>query len=154
MSRLGRRILGKLRIDPSGCMVWTGQLDRDGYGVLRVGRRMMRVARVVFLGAGRPLPKGHVVRHTCDTPACANPAHLVAGTQLANVQDMDRRGRRVNAPARGTKQGLAKLTDEVVRSARAAHRQGQSAAALAREHGVGHATMLDVVRGRTWKHVQ
>jgi hypothetical protein len=34
-----------------------------------------------------------VVRHTCDNPACINPAHLVKGSQKENVSDMLQRQR-------------------------------------------------------------
>jgi hypothetical protein len=34
-----------------------------------------------------------VVRHSCNTPACINPAHLRVGTQRDNMQDMIQAGR-------------------------------------------------------------
>jgi hypothetical protein len=40
-----------------------------------------------------PIPEGMVVRHTCDTPACCNPNHLIAGSQQENVDDMYERER-------------------------------------------------------------
>jgi len=39
------------------------------------------------------LNKGKVVMHSCDTPACVNPAHLSLGTQLDNIRDRVMKGR-------------------------------------------------------------
>lgn len=36
------------------------------------------------------------ILHTCDNPICCNPAHLLLGTQLLNVQDMIRKARHRN----------------------------------------------------------
>ncbi len=35
-----------------------------------------------------------MVRHTCDNIKCLNPEHLIPGTVIDNVRDMDERGRR------------------------------------------------------------
>jgi hypothetical protein len=42
---------------------------------------------------GEALPDGMLVRHTCDTPGCFNPHHLLAGSHSTNAQDMLDRGR-------------------------------------------------------------
>ncbi len=40
-----------------------------------------------------PLPKGVVLRHTCDNRLCMNPNHLEPGTEQDNVRDMMQRQR-------------------------------------------------------------
>ncbi len=73
-----------------GCWLWTACIMRK-YGVYR----RWRAHRVAYALTNGPIPAGSVVCHTCDTPTCCNPAHLVLGTQLDNIRDMDRKGRRV-----------------------------------------------------------
>ncbi len=98
---------------PEHCVIWPGKLDKDGYGCLWAGKykRAHRVFYSLFLGE---IPSGMVVRHTCDTPACVNPAHLEVGTQTENIGDRVRRKR----TAHGTKSGQAKLNADQVRAIR------------------------------------
>ena len=46
-----------------------------------------------FMNAWGPVPKGMIVRHTCDNRACINPMHLQIGTHADNMRDMATRGR-------------------------------------------------------------
>lgn len=81
----------------SGCWLWHGSCYKRGrpYGIVRRWRRGQKYAhRLAYEAAYGPIPAGKVVRHSCDTPACVNPNHLVLGTQAENVADMDARGRR------------------------------------------------------------
>ena len=89
------------------------------------------------------------VCHKCDTPLCVNPDHLFLGTAKDNVDDMDRKGRRVNAQAKGTRHGMARLTEDEVMAIRASNDK-QNAIAL--RFGV-HKTLVSLIKcGKVWKH--
>lgn len=131
-----------------GCWLWKAKIDRDGYGYLSVnGRRKLAHRFSYELHNGTALQRGEVVRHTCDTPACVNPAHLLAGTQLDNVADRQQRGR----VARGERNGRAKLDAEKVNSIRAAQALGATDDDLATFYGVSAAVIYDIRRGKTWR---
>lgn len=70
-------------IDPVfGCRLWTGPLDKDGYGFH--GRtRAHTKAWVDELG---PVPEGFVLDHLCKVRQCVALHHLEAVTQSENLK--------------------------------------------------------------------
>jgi hypothetical protein len=62
---------------PTGCWRWQGALDKDGYAVVRVGKKVRRGHDVTWeIFHGRPIPPGHQPDHVCRNTSCVNPAHL------------------------------------------------------------------------------
>jgi hypothetical protein len=122
------------------CWLWRGPTDDDGYGLTRFRGPNRRATHVALELDGRPLLPGEVARHTCDTPRCVNPLHLVAGTQRDNAQDKLDRGR-------GHRQRLM-LADALEIRRRAG--LGERPADLAREYGVSPAHISNIIAGRTW----
>lgn len=78
---------------PNGCRIWQGSKNQHGYGMCKVGSKSSRAHRALHFYYNPQADKAHVVMHTCDTPACVNPAHLKAGTVQENVLDMHTKGR-------------------------------------------------------------
>lgn len=83
-------------MDLSTCVLWTGRLDGEGYGLERGGKRAHVVA---YEAAHGPIPRQTprlVVRHLCHRRRCVNAAHLAIGTDADNARDRVRAGRGAN----------------------------------------------------------
>lgn len=81
-----------------GCWEWLGPKNSGGYGAMSLPdqhRGPLAAHRISFAIAHGRTPAGRVIMHSCDNPACVNPAHLRAGTQEENYQEAMARGRRV-----------------------------------------------------------
>lgn len=131
------------RVTESGCWIWMGGLDKDGYGIMTTNVFAHRASYAQYVGE---IPRGLCVCHRCDVRCCVNPNHLFLGTNRDNTADRVSKGR----GALGSRNGLAKLTDQVV-----AHIRGSSepARTLAQRYGVTHRTILLARRGETWRHL-
>ena len=131
--------------DPiSGCWLWTGAIDKDGYGHIAVYSKKVKAHRLSVKLSGRDIA-GKVVRHRCDNPGCVNPDHLLTGTQADNVRDMYDRKR--NGHISGEKHHRAKLTDVDVADIRsvAVMGVGGNIKSLAKRYGVNDNTIRALV---------
>lgn len=141
--------------DLDGCWEWTSTRTAAGYGVLGVRGRRIYAHRMSFELHHRALDDGEQACHSCDNPPCVNPGHLFAGTQLDNMRDMIRKGRRRpdSVSPRGEDHPAAKLTEGKVLAIRAAARSGVTRRELAERYGVSQGCIDGVVSRRKWGHV-
>jgi len=147
---LEQKLLAKT-IKRGECLIWTGQKNKKGYGLLRLDGRLQRAHRLMCELHHGEIPIGSVVMHSCDNPACVAPAHLSAGTQLENIQDMHNKGRAVFN--HGEDHPSTKITAVQVAEIRArykSHDRKNGGPALAREFGVHQKTILAIVHGKHW----
>lgn len=79
--------------DVDECWIWTGGLEsQGGYGRWRPpGGDVIATHRWSFLAHHGPTDEP-VIRHQCDVRCCANPHHLIDGTQAQNIRDTVERG--------------------------------------------------------------
>jgi hypothetical protein len=73
------------------------------YGGFKVAGVMHYAHRWAWVRANGPIPEGQKVLHTCDVPACVNPAHLFLGTQAANMADKVAKGRQAKGETHGSR---------------------------------------------------
>jgi hypothetical protein len=71
-------LLKKISLDErTGCWVWLGAKNQDGYGRFwRQARRRTVVHRWMYEKYVGPVPNGMELHHTCGNRACINPEHL------------------------------------------------------------------------------
>lgn len=132
------------------CWIWTGTVDRDGYGtfsIFNTGNRIRGSHRVSAWLDGRD-PRGHTVCHTCDNPCCVNPAHLVVADVVWNNADKTAKGRNARFP--GSTNHKSKLTEQDVLDIRADTRHYKE---IAKERGLHPETIRMAKTGTTWRHI-
>lgn len=148
---------------PDGCWLWTRGKTRAGYGVFHPRHNVnVLTHRLAWMLTNGDIPAGMCICHDCpagDDPACCNPAHVFLGTHKDNMRDGYAKGRfkarDADPVCKGSRHGVSKLNEELVRQIRASYDAGlMNQYELAREHGVTQATVWGVVNRKTWRHVE
>lgn len=150
----------------NGCWRWIGTKSGGswvghGYGQLWHNGRMRNAHRVSWELHHGVIPAGLCVLHKCDVPECVNPNHLFLGTHADNAHDRDGKGRtskgdkhfshtRPELCLRGEKHGMTKLTEAQMRAIEAS---GLPRKELAAQFGVSKATVANIKRHKTWRHL-
>lgn len=76
------------------CWEWSGALNTNGYGVVKVRGRLELAHRMALAVAlGRPIREGLHALHACDNRRCVRPRHLREGTREENMAECVARGR-------------------------------------------------------------
>lgn len=147
---LWRKLLSRGIPEPnSGCLLWLGAVNADGYGWTGVGDgKTDAVHRLSWKLNKGPIPDGLHVLHRCDVRSCFEPTHLFLGTHDANMADRNAKGR-----ARGgrTKPKNTILNEDAVRAIRAATGTQRE---IAKRFGIHFGTVNDLLLGKTWKDVR
>lgn len=128
------------------CWEWTGCKSHWGYGDFKLDGASTPAHRVAVQLAGVKLGSDDVVMHSCDNPACCNPAHLLVGTHATNVADRVAKRR----SAAGARNGRAKLSEEQVIAIRADER---TLTEVAKDYGVCIATISHIRKRKIWQHI-
>lgn len=128
-----------------GCWLWQASRYPRGYGQFvlprdEYGTQPRAYAhRVAYVLAYGDIPPGFLVMHSCDTPPCVNPAHLVLGTQADNMADAKAKGR-----LGGPRPSRQKISDAQVDEIRAST---EKYAVLAQRYGVSVTCISHVKNG-------
>ena len=68
----------------SGCWLWTGSCNDQGYGNFKYFGRVEKAHRVAYRLYVGPIPTNMELDHLCRVPQCVNPAHLEPVTHWEN----------------------------------------------------------------------
>lgn len=85
-------------ITAGDCLIWTGALNKDGYGLFRDGTTGL-AHRFAWARVNGPIPTGLEIDHRCWNRACVNPAHLRLATNKQN-------GENQKGPTRSNQSGI------------------------------------------------
>ena len=136
-----------LPVTESGCWLWTGRCNNNGYGFFfkNSENRVMlahRFSYETFIGT---IPPGLHVLHKCDVSSCVNPNHLSIGSQSENIQQcMDRNRHHRNI---GVLNGHAKLSPAEIEKIISDNRTVRE---IARDYGVHNSTICRVKTNKSW----
>lgn len=157
-----------LMVGPRECWLWQAGFFNTGYGRFWNDGKRKLAHRIAFeLWWGVSLPSSLDVCHNCpggDNRACCNPAHLLIGDAKWHAEDKVAKGQMASGKkhgdkmreraARGEQAGSAKLNEAQVKEILARFLQGASRSQLAREFKVSWNAIYDIVREKTWRHLQ
>ncbi len=132
----------------SGCHLWAGARDRDGYGRINVNginRTAHTVSYELYTGE---IPDDLMVLHRCDTPPCVNPNHLFLGSHLDNKHDSMSKKRH----AYGTRVHSCSLTAAKVEKIRKEY-PGMTLIELGKLYDVDSTTVWKIVTRKSWRHL-
>jgi hypothetical protein len=140
------------RADADICWEWRGCKNPGGYGKIAYAGGPVLAHRVAFMLEHGRWPEPGCL-HSCDNPACVNPAHLFEGTPADNAADRGAKGRTRAGKVRGSRHGSAKLTERDIPVIRALVLwSGFTKAEVGREFGVGEQNIGRIVRREIWRH--
>lgn len=131
------------------CKIWTGNMSKNGYGVVSVFGKNMRASRVALqLSLCDDLNFESKTRHKCGNKHCIEPDHLEPGTHAQNMGDKVRDG----TDSRGEKNPNCKINDDIARKIFWG-KPTKSAKQRAKEFNISQSTVTAIDNGHQWKHL-
>lgn len=136
-----------------GCLEWKLSCNEDGYGIAWFEGRKNRSHRLAFeLFHKRKITEGMCILHTCDTPKCCRPSHLIEGTHQDNMNDKSLKNRQ--ARLQGETNGRSKLIEAQVLEIREKYKKGTNTQkAIAKEYNTVQSIISSIIRRQIWTHV-
>lgn len=131
----------------SDCWEWKFCKDIDGYGVIGINNKTMKIHRLSFIAFNGEIKDNLSILHSCHNTSCCNPSHLRSGTTLDNMRDKVMAGRQPN----GYKHPNAKLTEMDVDFIRKFLADGVSKKQISIKFKVHLSTVYKINSGTIWR---
>lgn len=119
------------------CWNWTKYKIKNGYGRIKINKKLLLVHRVSFEIFKGNIPENILVCHSCDNRACINPDHLSLGTKKDNAIDMYIKKRSPNR----------KMTNDQVKEMKALFNSGHCRKELAVKYRVSYSHLVSLING-------
>lgn len=119
----------------TGCWIWGGKLNGNGYAVSTRNHKSVRLARWLYERTFGALSVGMHVDHICRNRACINPYHL---------RPLTPRDNQLASP-------LLKLTKDKAREIRRLRSSGKTFSAIGSQFGISKRYVFDIVKRDAWK---
>lgn len=114
---------------------------------------MMYVHRAVASAFIGEIPEGFVINHKNGVKSNNNLENLEIVTYSQNSKHAFDTGLSINPIFKGSKHGMAKLTEDVVLKIRDFHNQHKSIDAVINQFSISRGTAANVCYRNTWKHI-
>ena len=137
-----------VEVHENGCWIWKGAKDKDGYGVTRVNKKLIKAHRLVYYKTNEVSEdfNSKVVMHSCDNPSCVCPDHLNLSTQKDNIQDMYDKGRSYSRAGGANPSSKLSTLDVIeIRSL-----IGETLSSLAKRFGVSYSQIWRIKNNKSW----
>lgn len=138
-------VLSNHAVDDSGCWIWLGVKNKDGYGMACYKGVVVRAHRLSYFRSVGVKDFGGLVLHKCDNRACINPSHLYAGTNQDNTNDMKSRNR--FSRRFGSKNSQSKISESDAVSIFIDNRCHKE---IAKDYGLSASAVSSIKTGRNW----
>ena len=131
------------------CWNWTGCLQSNGYGQIRIDGVARYSHRLSYEMHNCEIPEDKHILHKCDNRKCVNPEHLFLGNQASNMADCAAKKRN----AYGTRNGLSKVTEEQLADIKSLLNDGVSCKCISEKYNLHYNTIYKIKKGITYKYV-
>lgn len=81
-----RIIKHSIPVTESGCWIWMGLINKQGYGLIAINGILKKAHRVSYQAFRGGIPKQLVSDHLCRVRCCVNPWHIEIVTNQENIR--------------------------------------------------------------------
>lgn len=146
IGNLFERINKRFYISDDGCHIWNSYTNKEGYAIVTLNKKKIRVAKAVLeRKLGRKLKENFETCHTCNNRRCINPEHLYEGTHKKNGEDLSDSG-----IIKGEKSSSAKIDNKTARLIKKKLMKKESLVAIARELDISVSIVENIKYGNSW----